>query len=114
MIVLMTIAKKSISSCEFAEQLNLNQRTAWSMQMKIRKAMKEKDEILSHIIDAEEIYVGARGKWKKKDRWPDKKIPVVGVITHLERPNRFWEYTLFPFTNWGIVTRKPAGYSHCN
>lgn len=29
------------------------------------------------------------------------------VIAHLERPNRFWEYTPFPFTNWGIVVRKP-------
>lgn len=31
------------------------------------------------------------------------------VIAHLERPDRFWEYTPFPFTNWGIVARKPAG-----
>ena len=31
------------------------------------------------------------------------------VIAHLERPDRFWEYTPFPFTNWGIVARKFAG-----
>ena len=31
------------------------------------------------------------------------------VITHLARPDRFWEYTPFPFTNWGIVARKPTG-----
>lgn len=30
------------------------------------------------------------------------------VITHLERPDRFWEYTPFPFTNWGVVAKKPA------
>ena len=27
------------------------------------------------------------------------------VIAHLERPDQFWEYTPFPFTNWGIVVR---------
>ena len=31
------------------------------------------------------------------------------VIAHLERPDRFWEYTPFPFTTWGIVARKPGG-----
>ena len=36
------------------------------------------------------------------------------VIAHLERTDRFWAYTPFPFTNWGIVARKLAGYSHCN
>ena len=31
------------------------------------------------------------------------------VITHLARPDRFWEYTPIPFTNWGIVAKKPIG-----
>ncbi len=30
------------------------------------------------------------------------------VITHLARPDRFWEYTPFPFTNWGVVAKKPV------
>lgn len=29
------------------------------------------------------------------------------VIFHLERPDRFWEFTPFPFTNWGVVVIKP-------
>lgn len=30
------------------------------------------------------------------------------VITNVERPDRFWEYTPFPHTTWGILARKPG------
>lgn len=28
------------------------------------------------------------------------------IIRHVERPNGFWKYTPFPFTNWGILVKR--------
>jgi SAM-dependent methyltransferase len=29
------------------------------------------------------------------------------VITNVERPDRFWEYSPFPHTTWGVLAQKP-------
>src|ERR1041385_2400863 len=29
------------------------------------------------------------------------------VITNVERPDKFWEYTPFPHTTWGVLVQKP-------
>ena len=77
-------AKKSISSCQLARDLGMNQKSAWYMAMRIRKAMKTNDPLLKGILEADETYVGGKprkGRDKKSKRGRGtKKSPVVGVM----------------------------------
>ena len=67
--------------------LNLNQRSAWFLHMRIREAMVDKDAFLFGIVEADETYIG--GKPRKNDKDSDdppkrgrgtKKLPVIGAL----------------------------------
>lgn len=89
-IALMMNAKKSLSSCQLARDLRLNQKTAWYMQQRIRSEMASKQGriLLRGIVEADETYVG--GKPRKRNRRKDdkprprgrgtKKTPVIGAV----------------------------------
>ena len=86
-ISLIINAKKSLSSYQLGRDLNLNQRSAWYLHMRIREAMVDKDAFLFGIVEADETYVG--GKPRKKDKDSDdppsagrgtKKLPVIGAL----------------------------------
>jgi len=68
-ITLMLNAKKGISSRQLARDLELPVKTAWSMNHRIRKAMKQDDGLLSGIVEMDETYIGGkpRKEAKKKD-----------------------------------------------
>lgn len=82
-------AKKSLSSFQLARDLDMNQKSAWYMQQRIRAAMlTEERDLLQGIVEADETYVG--GKPRKKNRRDDdtpnprgrgtKKQAVIGAI----------------------------------
>ena len=82
-------AKKSVSSCQLARDLGMNQKSAWYMQQRIRSAMAStQGAMLQGIVEADETYVG--GKPRKKNRRDDdtpnkrgrgtKKTPVLGAV----------------------------------
>jgi len=87
-------AKKSVSSHQLARDLDLNQKSAWFMQQRIRAAMLTNEgELLQGIVEADETYVG--GKRRRPNRRDDdngtgksagftgrgtKKVPVAGAI----------------------------------
>lgn len=74
-IALILSAKKGISSLQLARDLSVNKNTAWLLQMKIRKAMKEDgNEILDGIIEADETFVGGKisGQFPRKKNQPKK------------------------------------------
>ena len=81
-------AKKSISSHQLARDLDLNQKTAWYINMRIRRAMLDHGELLTGIVEADEAYVG--GRPRKGNRRADDtpaprgratdKLPIVGVV----------------------------------
>ena len=75
-IALIVNAKKSLSSCQLARDLNLNQKTAWYMQQRIRAEMATKQGriMLSGLIEADETYVGGRPR-KRNKRDGDKLNP---------------------------------------
>lgn len=90
---LMMNAKKSLSSCQLARDLELNQKTAWYMQSRIRAemAVKQSEIKLQGIIEADETYVGGKprkfNKKKNDDNRPPsgrgratKKTPVIGAV----------------------------------
>lgn len=91
-ITLVLNAKKGISSRQLARDLEVNKNTAWSMQMRIRKAMCEQGPLLSGIIEMDETYIGGKprkgnrrdddtegGNKSKRGRGTDK-TPVVGMV----------------------------------
>ncbi len=86
-ISLIINAKKSLSSYQLGRDLNLNQRSAWYLHMRIREARVDKDAFLFGIVEADETYVG--GKPRKNDKNSDdppkrgrgtKKLPVIGAL----------------------------------
>ena len=92
-ITLILNAKKGISSRQLARDLGVNKNTAWSMQMRIRRAMIDTPSLLSGIVEMDETYVGARKPRKSssdkddKGNYPKlprgrgtKKTAVVGMV----------------------------------
>jgi transposase-like protein len=82
-VVLMLNAKKGISARQLARDLEVNKNTAWSLAMRIRRAMLEQMELLEGIVEMDETFVGGKprkgGPPSKRGRGT-KKIPVVGMI----------------------------------
>ena len=83
-IALMLDAKKSLSSCQLARHLGMNQMSAWSMMQKIRREMDRKgDTLLKGIIEADETYLSGKSRRRKNDR--DELPPLVNVAEALVR-----------------------------
>lgn len=85
-ISLMIDARKGVSSFQLARDLNVAQKTAWSMQHRIRQAMldSEQEVVLQGIVEADETYVGGKPRHEpgvsvKRGRGTDK-TPVIGVV----------------------------------
>ena len=80
-------AKKSLSSCQLARDLDLDQSTAYRMAMKIRRNMVTDGDLLTGIVEADETYIGgkprkganAKPKGKNPPGRGTKKLPVIGV-----------------------------------
>ena len=66
-IFLMGNAKKSLSSCQLARDLGLKQKAAWRVMMKIRAEMGKDTVLLQGIVEADETYIGGKGR-KDYDR----------------------------------------------
>ena len=89
-ISLVLNAKKSLSSYQLQRDLDLNQKTAWFILVRIRTEMlKKTNALLLHgIIEADETYIGGkpRKENKKEDREPAKrgrgtsKTAVIGAV----------------------------------
>jgi transposase-like protein len=82
-VSLMLNAKKGLSARQLARDLEINKNTAWSMAMRIRRAMLDNGELLRGIVEMDETYVG--GKPRKGGRpgitgRGTRKTPVVGMV----------------------------------
>ena len=71
-IALIVNAKKSLSSYQLARDLELNQKSAWYMQQRIRAAMAaDQGSFLRGIIEADETFLG--GKPRKRNHRSNRK-----------------------------------------
>ena len=110
-----------MSSHQLARDLDLNQKTAWYMLMRIRRAMVDDGDLLSGIVEADEAYIGGKPKKRNKrdddDDTPSKrgrgtsKLPVVGVVERggnvvAEPSLKVDSKTLTAF--WNGTSRRPA------
>lgn len=132
-IALLIDAKKSVSSHQLARHLELNQKTAWFLNMRIREGMVDDAVFLHGIVEADETYIG--GKPRKSDRNDDdppkrgrgtKKQPVIGALARggkvvAEPAARVTAKTLQAFLSRFLkpedsvlVTGEYSGYSRMN
>jgi transposase-like protein len=87
-IYLLTSNKKGISSINLAEQVGVTQKTAWFMDMRIRKAMKQGKSQLFGDVELDETYIGGKEKnkhWDKRTKGAQGrnstiKTPVMGLL----------------------------------
>ena len=77
--------KVYIKSC--TSDLELNQKSSWFMQQRIRATMASKEKhFLKGIVEMDETYVGGKPRRNKDDDNPPKrgrgtkKVPVVGAV----------------------------------
>lgn len=84
-ICIMMNAKKGISSYQLARDLEINQKAAWYMMIRIRREMEEEENhLLSGIVEIDETYIGGRprrhGQRKAKRGRGTNRIPVIGAV----------------------------------
>ena len=77
-------AKKSLSSHQLARDLDLNHKSAWFLQQRLRAEMasRKRDHLLQGVIEADETYVGGK---PRRHQPPTRgrgtrKTPVVGAV----------------------------------
>jgi transposase-like protein len=71
-IALVVNAKKSLSSCQLARDLEMNQKSAWYLMQRIRAAMAaNQGPFLRGIVEADETFLG--GKPRKRNRRSSRK-----------------------------------------
>ena len=117
----MVNAKKSLSSPQLARDLDMNQKSAWYMQQRIRAAMAADQAPMLHgIVEADETYVGAKPRKgnRRDDDGPGaprgrgtSKTPVIGAV---ERGGKVSARVASDLTGRGILrflteTVDPAG-----
>ena len=82
-IGLMVNAKKSISSHQLARDLELNQKSAWFMQQRIRAAMAaDQAPMLQGIVEADETYIGGKPRKGNKRRQNKHLSPPLAGAAH--------------------------------
>ena len=75
---------KGVSSMKLHRDLNVTQRTAWHMAMRIRETLIDEMDRFTHLVEADETYVGGSDRTRHKHkrsrgRGTTDKIPVAGL-----------------------------------
>lgn len=74
-ISLMLNAKKGLSALQLGRDIGVNRKTAWFLQMRIRKAMQEggDNELFKGIVEVDETYIGGAQKNHSKQKRNERR-----------------------------------------
>ena len=80
-IYLCATDKRGISAKGVARQLEVSYKSAWYLLVRIRSAMKDRDQnyMLEGLIEMDEAYLGAPKCGKKRSRGTERKKKAVAV-----------------------------------
>lgn len=79
-LFLMSQAKNGVSAKELERQLGVTYKTAWRIAKQIRSLMEQQPSLLSGVVEADETYIGGKGKHNKRGRGAENKTAVVGMV----------------------------------
>ena len=86
-ISLVLNAEKSLSSHQLARDIDLNQKTAWYLVMRVRRAMVDEGTLLTGIVEADESYIGGKPRKPNRDDHRPRprgrgisKLPIIGAV----------------------------------
>ncbi|MDP8233916.1 MAG: IS1595 family transposase [Candidatus Saelkia tenebricola] len=79
-IFLFSQSKNGISAKELERHLGVTYKCAWRMAKQIRELMQQKPSMFTGTVEADETYVGGKGKNNKRGRGAENKTPVVGIV----------------------------------
>ena len=102
-ISLISNAKKGITSCQLAKELEVAVKTAWAIGHKIKRAMKEdNNNLLDGIVEMDETYILPRRKHKKTKQGKGTNKPAIigskqrdGVIRLFIANNNYLGHSVF-------------------
>ncbi len=77
---LMSQSKNGVSAKELERHLGVTYKTAWRMAKQIRILMEQKPSMLSGNVEADETYIGGKGKNNKRGRGAENKTAVFGLV----------------------------------
>ncbi len=76
-IFLFYVSKNGVSAAELERQLGVTYKTAFRMGHKIRSVMGQGTNLLTGVVEADETYIGGKGKLSNKFK---KKAVVFGMV----------------------------------
>ena len=76
-IYLLSTPKKAVSTLYLSRQLDVNYRTAWSLRLKVQRAMANRDEQydLGGAVEIDEIWIGGKQKHEERREFGSNKTP---------------------------------------
>lgn len=78
-IYLFSVSKNGVSAKELERQLGVTYKCAWRMAKQIRLLFSQSEDILSGVVEVDEMYVGGRSH-VIGGRSTTQKIPVMGAV----------------------------------
>lgn len=74
-ISLMLNAKKGLSALQLGRDIGVNRKTAWYLQMRIRKAMQDGDDqdLFKGIVEIDETYIGGANRNHSKEKRQERR-----------------------------------------
>ncbi len=104
--------KRGISAVQLSRELEISYSSAWYLLHRLRRAMgqRDKDYILSGVIELDDAYFGVPKSNGKRGRGTDKTSVLAAVPLTEKGYPRFWPNQLFPRLVCTVAASNILGY----